>query len=297
MTTSTIRHRALAIASGAMFTAGGLIILLGDVIATPSSWTTYHALTILTVAGTIAAGHLAGTAWHAKSHLAAAGFVVLFLTGTGLVVYQSVGRQAETTDARALSIEARNGEIESKRADLGTTRQRLADAERMVQIETGKKHCGRACKDWKTRAAEVRSHIRALETDLAGLGAPAPVAPKAEKMAAVAALFGADPAKAKAALMLLEPFLWTLFFEIGSVVSLGFAFRRNAVTAADRMQTSFAATAPIELFTGEQPDPPSPPKPRKRQPANVVRFRRPSLARGEAAEPVARDTMARIVRK
>lgn len=51
-----------------------------------------------------------------------------------------------------------------------------------------------------------------------------PVAPKAEKMAAVAATFGADKAQAKATLMLIEPFAYTLFFELGSIISLGYGF-------------------------------------------------------------------------
>lgn len=274
MTTHSTGRRGLAIASGALFTAGGILIIMGDVVTKPSAWTIYHALTILTIAGTIAAGHLSSDAARGRHILAAIGFTALFLAGTALVVYQSVGRQAETTDAKTLSIQARNAEIEAKAAELTTSRQRLADAERMVSIETGTS-CGRKCLDWKRRAAEVRGYISTLESDLARLGAPAPVAPKADKMAAVAALFGADHAKARAALMLAEPFLWTLFFEIGSVVSLGFAFGgKRRATVADRMQTSFAGSAPVAMFAGEFPDPPTPPKPKRRKPLpkNIVPF-------------------------
>lgn len=229
MQTHTTQGRALAIAAGCAFTAGGLTILMGDALLRPQDWTTYHVLTVLTVFGTIAAGHLMMDAARARQALAVVGFLTLLLAGTALVVYQSIGRQGEMTDTKANTAEARNADIATKRADIATARQRLADADKMVEIETRKGGCGGNCKDWKQRAAEVRSHLKTLETEIAALGAPAPVAPKAEKMAAVAALFGANEAKARAALTLIEPFLWTLFFEIGSIVSLGFAFRHRPV--------------------------------------------------------------------
>lgn len=219
------KGRFLALTAGAAFSAGGLTILMGDVLLTPYAWTSYHALTILTVFGTIAAGHLMVDAWRFRHLLSTLGFLVLFMSGTGLVVYQSVGRQAETTDAKVFDAEASNMALASKGADLAKAKQRFDDANRMADNEMRGERCGPRCKDWRQRATEVQALISQTEREIAALGPQKPVAPKAEKMAAVAALFGADPNKAKAALMLLEPFLWTLFFEIGSIVSLGFAFR------------------------------------------------------------------------
>lgn len=230
MSKQTSKGRALAITAGVAFTAGGLTILLGDVLTKPQAWTSYHALTILTVFGTIAAGHLLVDAWKARHVLAAFGFLVLFMAGTGLVVYQSVGRQAETTDAKVLDAEASNQMIASKGVDLAKAKTRLDDANRAADNEMKGERCGPRCKDWRQRATEVQALISQIEGEIRALGPQKPVAPKAEKMAAVAALFGADQAKAKAALMLLEPFLWTLFFEIGSIVSLGFAFRSGPVS-------------------------------------------------------------------
>lgn len=252
MTNTTPHGRALAIAASASFTIGGLTILLGDVILKPAEWTSYHALTVLTVFGTVAAGHLMVDAARSRTlagTAAAFGFLVLFLSGTGLVVYQSVGRQAENTETAVLSVEATNKALAEKGVELAQARQRLKDANDMVDKETAKKRCGPACADWKTRVTEVSANVKQIEAEIAKLGPAKPVAPKAEKMAAVAELFGADKAKAKAALTLAEPFLWTLFFEIGSIVSLGFAFRRIEVKTVaeqkwepaegDRRQTSF----------------------------------------------------------
>lgn len=232
MSNPTSKGRALAITAGVAFTVGGLTILLGDVLAKPELWTSYHALTILTVFGTIAAGHLLGDAWRAKRGLAVIGFLILFASGTGLVVYQSVGRQAETTDAKVLDAEASNMLLASKGADLAKAKGRFDEANRMADAEMRGERCGPRCKDWRQRAKEVQALVSQIEGEIRALGPQKPVAPKAEKMAAVAALFGADQQKAKAALMLLEPFLWTLFFEIGSIVSLGFAFRSNGSVAA-----------------------------------------------------------------
>lgn len=225
MQPNTTPGRLLAIASGMAFSAGSLVILMGDVLTRPQTWEQYHVLTILTVGGTIAAGHLMAKARSARHWAGAFGFGVLFLSGTLLVVYNSVGRQAASSEAVTLTTETRNKAISDKAADLDRARSRLADAERMVDIETKNRFCGRSCNDWKRRAVEVRAHVQVLEGELSALGAPVPVQPKAAKMAAVMALFGADEVQSKAALMLLEPLLWTLFFEIGTIVSLGYAFR------------------------------------------------------------------------
>lgn len=281
MNTTTTSGRGLAIAAAAAFTTGGLVILLGDVIATPAQWTIYHALTILTVGGTIAAGHLMADAWRGRHMFAAIGFLALFLAGTSLVVYQSVGRQAETTDTKALSVEARNQAITAKQTDLDRARARLADAEAMVDKETRNRGCGRSCNDWRRRVVEVRAHVQVLEAEVARLGAPAPVAPKAAKMAAVMALFGADEAQTKAALLLLEPFLWTLFFEIGSVISIGFAARRRPAPLG--VQTSYPTPSAADLetllaaFHQEAPSPTPPRPPRGGKPLLVARNEHPLI--------------------
>ena len=270
MSNPTTKGRALAITAGVAFTAGGLTILLGDVLTTPEAWTSYHALTILTVFGTIAAGHLLVDAWKARHVLAALGFFVLFLSGTGLVVYQSVGRQAETTDAKVLDAEASNLMLAAKGSDLAKAKVRFDEANRMADSEMRGERCGPRCKDWRQRAKEVQALIAQIEGEIRALGPQKPVAPKAEKMAAVAALFGADEAKTKAALMLLEPFLWTLFFEIGSIVSLGFAFRSKPISVSNMAKS--VSAKPISVSDPGHPSPPVSRKRRRFPATNVVDF-------------------------
>lgn len=284
MTTPTPESRALAIAAALAFTAGGLTILLGPALLTPLQWTAYHWLTILTVFGTIAAGHLLSDAWRASRWLACLGFSVLFLSGTALVVYNSVGRQTEASGGKAMDAAAVNDAITAKNTELQDARRRLIKANDKVELytnggrdaETGAKikpGCGRLCEDWKQNRSDLVRVIRTLEADLHDLGPKKPVNAKAETFAEIAALFAFDKAKAAAAFTLIEPFLWTLFFEIGSIVSSGFAWRRSAAGSVHHLQiaqpagersfdevkaAALAAQAersPLaELFAGELPN-------------------------------------------
>jgi len=269
--------RALAIIAGLAFTAGALTILLGPALLTPLEWSSYHVLTIISVFGTTAAGHLLADAGF-KHPIAGLGFLVLFLGGTALVVANSVGRQAATFEESTLSAEATNAAIADKSEDLKQARARKVYADAQVQRETSRGGCGRSCKDWKTNASDVAIVIGQLERDIAALGPKKPVNAKAERMAEMAALFGVSKAKAQAMFVLLEPLLNCLFFELGSIVSLGFAFRQgkrqvltianDCPSVADNRQTSF----PVEF---QLPEPPEPPKGKRRKPfpKEVIDFR------------------------
>ena len=265
---TSIKGRALAIIAGLAFTAGALTILLGPALLTPLEWSSYHVLTIISVFGTTAAGHLLADAGF-KHPIAGLGFLVLFLGGTALVVANSVGRQAATFEESTLSAEATNAAIADKGEDLKQARARKTYADAQVQRETSRGGCGRSCKDWKTNASDVAIVIGQLERDIAALGPKKPVNAKAERMAEMAALFGVSKAKAQAMFVLLEPLLNCLFFELGSIVSLGFAFRQgkrpvlvaanDCPSVADNRQTSF----PVEF---QLPEPPEPPKGKRRKP-------------------------------
>jgi hypothetical protein len=241
MTNTTLRDRGMATVAGLAFTTGALIILLGSAVITPRDWTSHHVLTILAVFGTIFAGHQITTAWRARS-IAVIGYAIVFIVGTGLVVYNSVGNQAEKAGSSVASAADINARIKDKTADLKSAKARKANAEREADGEMKGQLCRDRCKAWKQNAVDIGNAIKTLEAEIAALGPQRPVNIKAERMAEVAALFGADHAQAKAALMLIEPFLWTLFFEIGSIVSLGFAFRHTPAGALRLSSVEPAAT-------------------------------------------------------
>lgn len=229
MTSITTGGRSLAIVAGAAFTFGGLRIILGDALTDPSRWTTSVQLTTLMVFGTIAAGHLMRDAWQAQHGGAALGFLVLFLAGTGLVVFNSVGRQAEATMLTASQADDAAERRVATKAALARAEAMLAEAQANLarECKTGR---GKRCEGIAATIAVYEAAVKGHVADLEKIGPAKPVNAKAAEGAKIAALLGADEARAKAALMLIEPFLWTLFFEVGSIVSLGFAFRHRPAT-------------------------------------------------------------------
>jgi hypothetical protein len=226
--------RILAGIAGTGCVTGSLMILLGDQLWKPATWQDHHWLTILMVGGTIAVGKLTHKAWPSRK-LSSFGFAVMFFVGTLLTVYNSVGRQAETTDAKQLTAEQTNTAIAAKSSELAEATKRLVKAHKKVELQinggidedTGekvKKGCFDVCDGWKQQRRDITVVVKTLEIELAALGPKKPVNAKAEKFAEIAALFSFDKAKATAAFALLEPFLFTLFFEFGSIIALGFAF-------------------------------------------------------------------------
>lgn len=291
MKRSTWPGRALATIAGGAFAAGGLTILLDKDLLTPLDWATSQWLTILMVFGVIAAGHLMASA--GVKHLGSSiGFFLLFVAGTGLVVYSSVGRQVETAGSTTLSVEDQNARIADKTADLKAAKARKAYADAQVQKTMTGSYCGRSCKDWSQNAKDVGMAIKQLEADIAALGPQKPVNAQADAMAEIVLLFPVPASKPQivAFLTLLVPFLKTLFFEIGSIVSFGFAFRpagRHASGApAARQKTPEETFSEIRaealksiepspltaMFSGELPDPTPPQGPKGGRKASQKRF-------------------------
>jgi hypothetical protein len=304
MSTITQNGRLLAIAAGAAFVYGELRIILGDHLTDPGQWNTYVQLTVLMVFGVIAAGHLMGDALKAKHWAAALGFLVLFLSGTGLVVLNSVGRQAETS---MLTVSQADDAAERRvavKASLARAEAMLTEAQADLarECKTGR---GKRCDGITATIGVYEAAVKGHKADLERLGPPKPVNAKAAEGAKIAALFGADETKAKAALMLAEPFFWTLFFSIGSIVSLGFAFRTRAVTETTPSKDLDREIEEYKRITSNDTEPLPPTKAIVPDPkgSNIIpwvqRFeiehgRKPRLDEAEAAFPeVARSTCYR----
>jgi hypothetical protein len=230
--------RPLAIIAGCAFTAGGLFILLGDAVFTPRAWTTYQWLTILTVFGTICAGHLVGHSWRNRRPLAVVGFAVIFTAGTLLVVYQSAGRQAETIGNKAAASEHRNALIASKLEqrdkavmELDAIKLRIEAEEAGWPDANGRKKkapgCGTDCRSLKADRDLTQGQIDRLQREVADLGPPVTVNAQADYAAQLVALLGGDLNKWKGGLLLFMPFLTTMFFEIGIITALGYAFEHR----------------------------------------------------------------------
>lgn len=251
MKSTTTTPQWVAIAAGVAASGGALTILLWDLPST--GWTLEHTLLPLIVGITIATGWLADRALTNRRPLSAVAFAFLLLAGTGLTVYCSVGRQAETSESKALTALDHNEAIEKKRAELARARIRHAEANAMADRETGQGGCKRVCEDWKLRAREVEAHIRKLEAEIRVDGPRKPVAGKAERAAQVLSLFGWDERHTAAVIAKVEPITFALFFELAAIVAFGYGFaparpasvaNDNRPSARDTAQSSFPVPPP-----------------------------------------------------
>lgn len=253
MDTNITGGRVLAICAGLVFTAGAAGILFEDVLLKGAPLALKHGITLVTIAGTLMVGHLA----HTAKGWAKMGFALLFVVGTALVVFSSVGRQGENLALTAAAAEAQEDARRDAKAGLKRAQAMLAEAQTALGREC-KSGRGKRC-DGIQRTIEVYdAAARGHQSELDRIGPAKPVAPEAEKLAEIAAVFGADHAKVKAGAILLQPFLTALFLEFGAIVSFGFGFRSQKrpvvvkpVTVAanenvkdepserDRAQTSF----------------------------------------------------------
>lgn len=222
MTThNTTAHR-LAIAAGAAATVGALAILCSDAL-TSGHWTLDHALLPLFVGITILAGHLFGSAgW--RRPLSASGFAVLFVFGTGITLYTSMGRQAATADKQMADAAAVNAELTAKSAEVKAAKTRWEAADGQATKEMTGQKCLDRCQAWKTRAADIQARIDVLEAGMRRLGGTQVIAPRADKAAEILAVFGADKAAAKRAFITFEPSFYSLFLEMAAIVAFGFGF-------------------------------------------------------------------------
>jgi hypothetical protein len=247
MTTHSTEGKALAITAGVLCALATVGIVLEDVLLHNAAFTLKHGLTVVVIGVTIAMGHLASKARSAGHYLATIGFGVLFIAGTALTVYSSVGRQAEHTMIASAEVEA--AEI----ARVRETKQ-LASAEIMhagaskklhedcVEGKRGKAHCDGLRTTLAVYAAAITGHKSTLEK----LGPARVAVPEAVRAGELLAVFGADPKKVEAGAILVIPFLMTLFLEIGSILCLGYGFRPvRKVSANDNLQSSFATPEPL----------------------------------------------------
>jgi hypothetical protein len=207
-----------AFVAGIIASAGALAILLQDAFKT-GAWGLEHALMPVLVIITILAGHLFGSAVRAFKPLSALGFFIVAIAATWGVVYTSVGKQSELADTKIKAAES----INAARASLLVERKRsvaMLDEERKAlakECDTGK---GTKCEGKKVTVGTYENAVAGIDAKLEKLGPDLPIAPKAEKMAEVIAAFtGKDQAQVKHALMLVEPFTYSLIFELCALVS------------------------------------------------------------------------------
>ena len=222
-----------------------IAIISADALAS-GHWTLEQVVMPCVIIITVISGHVGWSALRESKAGSAAGFALLFALGTTVTLYSSIGRQAANADAAILAAQAHNDRIERRRADLERVEAKLVEAEEHVARET-KSRCKQRCQDWKDAATEAKAEVAAIERELAELGPPVPVSPKASRVAALVAWFGYEAASAKELLQLIDPFILTLWAELTGIVALGYGFPCHApapARATARQETVKAETAP-----------------------------------------------------
>lgn len=246
MKTVSTGERVLAIVAGTLCLAGAIGYLLKDVLLSEASFSLDHGQILITLFVTMFFLHLAYSAWNASVWGHVAGFGGLFVLGTALLVYASVGKQAEgqmLTAEQAVSDEAERRDIKPK----------LAQAEAMLASETVKMtaECesgkGKRCDGKKVTVDTYTSSVAGYKARLAQLGVAKPVAPEAERFADVTATFGGDKEKTKAGLIMVIPFLRTMLLELGSIVSFGFAFRPTSKRSSRKRAPEYPTSVKSDI--------------------------------------------------
>jgi len=248
MTTNTTAGRGLAIAAGAVLASGTLAILFEDVLMHGAEITLKHWLTLVTVSGTLMVGHLADMARRQRHWMSVLGFTALFLAGTGLVVYSSVGRQAEKTIVSGVEHDQLVAQRLNLEAQISAEREAVK-AKREARDAECASGDGSKCKAKKATAAFYENSLKGLEARLQVLEPAKPVSAEAEQFASVAAALGYDKDQVRALAILLAPFFTTLFLEFGTIVSFGFAFspKRHMNRSSNIKKFDIALPAPTTL--------------------------------------------------
>lgn len=285
------RERLLAIGVGLVAAAAALAILWQDVLMAGAKPTLDHFLMIAIVAITITVGHLA---IHGRTKGAFLGFGFIFVLGLALTVYTSVGRQAEVSDTaskRAEVVAAERSRIMALRTRAEAMQQE-ATARLAVECRTGK---GTRCDGIKATVDVYAAAVKGHDADLAKL--PVIVnAARSSRFADVMELGGLSREKTQHVAYLLEPFAYSLFFELCAIVAFGFGFggRRPAKVANDNPPADLVPVPDVPEIEPTDDD-------------RVVRFseafeakhhRKPSQAEIRSAFPeIARATVWRIVHR
>ena len=190
-----------------------------------------HALMPVLVGLTVLAGHEAWRALKEAKLLSAAFMLVLAVFGSGIIVTETMGRRAETRDAKVAQATKTVDQYATIAADYQRASKLVAEAEGWVANEC-RSGAGAKCKGNQFVLAQRAAYAKELKGQLEQAAAPAPVDSKADKIAYWAALLGASKSVAKEVFQNLDPFTLSLFLELGAVAFFGFGVRTRKVSVS-----------------------------------------------------------------
>lgn len=215
---------------GGVIAAGAAIsLLVRDGIQ--NGITLEHALMPVLVGLTVLAGHEAWRALKEAKLLSAAFMLVLAVFGSGIIVTETMGRRAETRDAKVAQATKTVDQYALIAADYQRAASLVAQSEQWTAAECASGR-GKKCEGQTFTLNQRKAHAEKLKAELEKATAPAPVDSKADKIAYWAALLGASKAVAKEVFQNLDPFTLSLFLELGAVAFFGFGVRTRRVSVS-----------------------------------------------------------------
>lgn len=226
-TTKYYLHSVPSLIGGIVAATAAVAMLTRDGIQ--NGLTLEHALMPVLVGLTVLAGHEAWRALKEAKLLSAAFMLVLAVFGSGIIVTETMGRRAETRDAKVAEATKTVDQYAVTAAAYQRATKLVEEAERWVagECRTGKKT---KCEGTTFVLDQRKAHAEKLKAELEKATAPAPVDSKADKIAYWAALLGASKAVAKEVFQNLDPFTLSLFLELGAVAFFGFGVRTRKVS-------------------------------------------------------------------
>ena len=192
----------------------------------------------------------AGKEWKVVSFVAS---LALAVFGSGVIISETMGRTAESRDAKVSEATKDVNAYASLLANLDRANKLAAEAESWVASEC-KTGLGPKCRGVTFTRDQRLAYAEKLRKDAEAHKAPAPIDSKADRIAALAGLFGASDAAVKKAVHSFEPFVLPLFLELGAIFLFGFGVRTRKVIV-ESVPVSVPAETPRALsFENEKGD-------------------------------------------
>jgi hypothetical protein len=214
-----------------------------------NGFTFKHAAMPVLVGLTVLFAHEAWRAakeWKVVSFVA---FLALALFGSGAIISETMGRTAESRDAKVSEATKDVNAYAALLANLDRANKLVAEAESWVASEC-KTGLGPKCRGVTFTRDQRQAFADKLRKDAEAHKAPAPIDSKADRIAAIAALFGFGEGVVKKAVHTFEPFVLPLFLELGAIFLFGFGVRTRKVDVP--VSVSVPAETPKAL-TFERP--------------------------------------------
>lgn len=250
-TTKYYVHSAPALIGGIVAAGFSMALLCQD--AFTSGFTFKHAAMPALVGLTVLFAHEAFRAGKELKLISCAAFLALAVFGSGVIISETMGRTAESRDAKVSEATKGVDAYAALLANLDRANKLAAEAESWVAHEcrTG---VGPKCRGVTFTRDQRLAHAEKLRKEADAHKAPAPVDSKADRIAAIAALFGYGEGAVKKAVHTFEPFVLPLFLEMGAIFLFGFGVRTRKVSVPVDDSVSTVSEPKALSFENEKGD-------------------------------------------